>query len=203
MTESKWQREEGMSVPAGFRARMVMRKTQFNRSPHGFTLFELIIVIILVAVFSGILLKRFQVYQEMAEKTAMEQTAGAVRSALTIQVAGLIARGRVEDIPKLVAVNPMTLLTESQKNYVGEYYNVERADIPTGSWYFDLKRRHLVYVVRNGTHFVSDENGAKEVRYRVKLVYNDWFNGAGIRIDKQDVAGLVLETVRPYSWQVR
>ena len=175
-----------------------MRSTK-SRS-MGFTLFELILVIILVAVFSGILLGRFVQYQEMAEKAAMEQTAGAVQSALTIQFAGLITRGKSEDIPKLAAVNPMKLLTETQKNYVGEFYEPEVGDIPPGSWYFDLKRRQLVYVVRNGARFVPREGGAKEVRYQINTVYNDWM-GSG-NPGQREVAGITLKVVQPYSWEV-
>jgi prepilin-type N-terminal cleavage/methylation domain-containing protein len=167
----------------------------------GFTLFELILVIVLVAVFSGMLLGRFLQYQEMAEKAAMEQTAGAVRSALTIQFAGLITRGKTEDIPKLAALNPMKLLTDAQKNYVGEFYETSAGDIPPGSWYFDLKRRHLVYIVRNGANFVPQEDGAKEVRYRVSLVYNDWQTGSK-KTEPKEVAGIALKEVQPYSWQV-
>lgn len=166
----------------------------------GFTLFELMIVIVLVAVFAGILLGRFLLYQEMAEKTAMEQTAGAVRSALNIQVAGLIARGRTEDIPKLLTVNPMKLLTETQKNYAGEFYEVAHGDVPQGSWYFDLKRRHLVYVVRNGAHFEPDENGDKLVRFRVDLVYNDWQKG--LDSASREIAGVSFKEVRPYVWNI-
>lgn len=169
----------------------------------GFTLFELVLVIILVGIFSGVLLGRFLLYQEMAEKVAMEQTAGAVRSALTIQLAGLISRGRTEDIPKLVAVNPMDLLTETQKNYVGEFYETSFDDIPPGSWYFDLRHRQLVYVVRNDAHFVPGEDGAKEVRYHVALVYNDWLRPSNGTPSLKEVGGVTLKEVRPYLWDIK
>lgn len=169
----------------------------------GFTLFELIVVIILVAVLAAVLLGRFLIYQEMAEKTAMEQTVGAIQSALTIQLAGLIARGQMQDISRLAAVNPMTLLSGTQKNYAGEYFAVKPGDIPSGNWYFDLKNRQLVYSVQHGAHFVADESGNKTVRYKVVLVYNDWLRTSSEGEAGKEIGGITLKEVRPYSWTIQ
>lgn len=173
------------------------------RRASGFTLFELIIVIILVALLSGVLLGRFLMYQEMAEKTAMEQTAGAVQSALTIQVANLIARGHPEDIPKLAAVNPMNFMAQTQGNYVGEFYEPRAGDIDTGTWYYDLKNKELVYTVHRGQHFESKGDGPKVVRYKVGIVYNEGFPFAPAAAIRKEVGGAVLKLVAPYRWEVK
>lgn len=175
------------------------RRVSARLRSAGFTLFELLVVAILVALLAGILLGRLLAYQEMAEKAAMEQTAGAIHSALTIQLAGLIARGRTQDIPKLTALNPITLLSGPQKNYVGEYFDPRPGDIPPGSWYFDLKNRQLVYTVQHSAHFVAGTGGDKAVRYKVVLVSNDWLRipaGTG----GKDIGGITLKEVNPYSW---
>lgn len=174
-----------------------------KRRAGGFTLLELILVIILVAVFAAILLGRFLLYQEMAEKASMEQTAGAVRSALNIQVAGLIARGGTQEIPKLATLNPVIFLAEKQKNYVGEFYEAALEDIPSGSWYFDLKHKELVYLVRSGEHFVPDEKGDKRVRFKVDLVYNEDLLSSAAGSGRRELGGVVLKEVVPYTWDVR
>ncbi len=170
----------------------------------GFTLFELIVVIVLVAILSGMLLRRFINYQEMAERVAMEQTAGAVRSALTIQLAGLIARGKLEDAPRLESINPMNFLSEPQKNYVGEFFSVKPGDIPAGSWYYDLKSRQLVYTVQHDAHFTSSKKGEKAVRYKVSLVYNDnLFVPAGNAASQKEIGGVTLKVIYPYTWNLQ
>lgn len=169
----------------------------------GFTLFELIVVIILVSLLSGMLFRRFLDYQEVAEKAAMEQTAGAIRSALAIQMAGLIAQGKVEELPKLATLNPVTLLAEVQKNYAGEFYEPGADDIPPGSWYYDLKRKQLVYRVQRGEHFVPDEQGNKSVRYRVSLVYNQPLDRTAPATEVRNIGGVVLQEVEPYVWKVK
>lgn len=169
---------------------------------HGFTLFELILVIIVVALAAGMLAGRVLTYQEAAEKAAMEQTAGAVRSALTIQATGLIVRGGMENVQKLVTVNPITLLTEHPKNYAGEFY-VLPDDIPPGNWYFDLKARQLVYLVRHDAHFQSGEEGVKAVRYQVTLMYNDLLSNANGKSDRKEIGGVALREVLPYKWDIK
>lgn len=173
------------------------------RRAAGFSLFELILVIIIVALFAGVLLGRFVTYQEMAEKAAMEQTAGAVRSALNLQMARLITQGKVDDIPKIVTVNPMKFMTEQQKNYVGEFYEASLDNIPPGSWYYDLKQKELVYLVYRGGHFQPGPDGMKRVRYKVGLVYNeDLFRNNGVVAGKE-LGGVVLKEVEPYTWNVQ
>lgn len=169
------------------------------RSASGFTLLELMLAIVLVGVFAGILLGRFVGYQEMAEKAAMEQTAGAIRSALAIQSAALIARGRAEDIPKLLNINPMNLLRDAQHNYAGEYFEPRAGEIAPGSWYFDLKRKELVYLVHRGTGFASGP-GAKAVRFKIGLVYNDDLTPAPLIAPRRELGGVTLYTVMPYRW---
>ena len=173
------------------------------RREGGFTLFELIIVIILVAWLAATFFTRVLIYQEAAEKAAMEQTAGAIRSGLVIQLAGLITRGSMDDLPKLAAMNPIQVLATKPANYVGEFYQPAPGDIPRGSWYYDLKYKHLVYLVARDTYFVPDEYGNKWVRFRVKMVTNPLFSRIVDGVEKPDYGGLTLEEVKPYAWVIK
>jgi type II secretory pathway pseudopilin PulG len=76
--------------------RIVTRRIPGGRTGRetGFTLFELIVVICIVATMAGILLNRLRVYQEAAEKAAMQQTAAAIKSALQMRVASYLINGR-------------------------------------------------------------------------------------------------------------
>src|SRR5687768_18261009 len=57
---------------------------------------------------------------------ALPILAGAIRSALTIQMAGLVTQGRADAIPALVNVNPFQFVTDRGKKYAGEYFEVDR-----------------------------------------------------------------------------
>lgn len=167
----------------------------------GFTLFELILSLMVVSVFAGKLAERFVDYQEQAEKAAMEQTVGSIRSALNIRMAALIARGRSEDVAKLLEMNPFTLLNDQQKNYAGEHYEVQPDSIPPGSWYYDLKARQAVYLVQRGDQFVSS-GGGRAIRFKTGLVYNTPLPGE--KSDQSgDVGGVAFREVQPYRWEVK
>ncbi|HVS25970.1 MAG TPA: type II secretion system protein [Burkholderiales bacterium] len=171
-----------------------------NANQHGFTLFELIIVIIVLSLLITVLLSRVPLYQELAEKTAMEQTAGVIRSALHLRVASYLVKGRVNEMTGLVKDNPMNWLAEKPQNYLGEYYEPKPGEVPAGNWYYDLKTHELVYLVERGEHFVPGKGGLKRVRYRVTLLYNDE-SGVSVAPDKKELGGVVFQLVEPYTWK--
>ena len=139
----------------------------------GFTLFELIVVICIVAVMAGILLNRMRMYEEAAEKAAMQQTAAAIKSALQMRVAAYMIAGRDKDIERLRSENPVSWLQERPQNYAGEFYADAYARVPPGSWYFDLSHREMIYAINLGHYFKRAADGRKWVRFRVKIEYEE------------------------------
>lgn len=166
---------------------------------RGFTLLELVIVIVIVVVLMGAFLERVMYYQEQAEKTAMEQVAGALQSALTMQVGQLMTRGQQTELASLVRDNPMGWLQKKPGNYSGEYYDPEPQAVDSGNWMFDLKSRDLVYVVRNASHFKHGMDGKPWIRFHVVTEYEHPArtrskNGAA------ELTGALFQPVEPYTW---
>jgi|GEM_PF-961211 len=121
-----------------------MMTTQRRRPPRGFTLLELIAVTSAVALMSGILLDRILVYQEMAERVSMQQVVRSLRISLQLQVANLIAKNRIEALPKLAEQNPMVWLAQPPDNYAGEFVSARQGSVAPGQWYFNLESRKLI-----------------------------------------------------------
>ena len=168
---------------------------------QGFTLIELLVVIIIISTLGAVLLDRVLFYQEAAEKAAMEQLAGTLRSALHLQIADRFLKGKTADIAALGQDNPMDWLAEQPANYVGERFAPQVGKVSRGNWYFDLKDRQLVYVVWRGEHFAPNKQGRKEVRYAVRVVYAHKEIQAGQEnADKQDINGVILALAEPYQW---
>ena len=164
----------------------------------GFTLFELIVVICLIAVMAAILLNRLQVYKEAAEKAGMQQTAAAIRSALQMRVASYMIGGRDNEIQSLSTKNPVSWLQEAPANYAGEFFSDAYARVAPGSWYFDLTRNELIYVINLGDNFKPGPDGRKWVRYRVRIGYEDMPlpNGA----TRKAFSGASFAPVQPFVW---
>lgn len=156
----------------------------------GFTLFELIVFIALLAILMGLFFDRMLFYQEVAEEVSMRQTVDAVNLAMNLQLASWVARGELRKITRLENRNPMSWLERKPVNYLGEYYDPAPGHIPGGNWYFDLKDSCLVYLLKWNAHFHSKDR--ERICFRVDLGANNLQNGS---------LGLVrLAPLHAYTW---
>ncbi len=135
----------------------------------GASFVEFAVCMALMGIFVGVLLERALYYQEYAEMTAMESTAKNIRTGLRYKVADLILANRMSEIPALADDNPMNWLAERPPNYLGELDSAP-ADEPKGQWYFDMRKRELVYTVNNRRHFSPSSYRDFSVRYRAMRV---------------------------------
>ena len=161
-----------------------------RRRQTGFTLFELLGIILLVSVLSLLLYDRFLGYQALAEKTAMEMTVINMRSGLRLRVAELMMEGKLDEIGGLVHENPINWLAAPPPSYIGAFQNPEQHVIRTNAWYFDMKRHELVYMPGRGDVFATESIHETTVRFRVAAVFHPLVKGAG-KIPKVEGVTLV------------
>src|SRR5690348_16239293 len=115
------------------------RASAIPASGRGFSLVELIVVMLVVSIIAAILLDRVRFYQERAEKAAMEATAAAIRAGLHLRMAGYLVAGRGEqDLAGLASANPMDWMAKKPVTYAGAFDRIGAEEVPEGSWYFDL-----------------------------------------------------------------
>ncbi len=163
----------------------------------GFTLLELVVVACIVGVLATLLYNRLQYYQRMAEKASVEQTVGALQSALNLRFASLITQNRIDTAPNLVDQNPVAWLVQKPGNYAGEFFGTAE-DVKTGQWYFDLKDRALVYLVRNRGN--AGGRDTPQLRFKARLVEgSEDFPGKNGSIAGK-TEGVVFEQIVPYEW---
>lgn len=168
-------------------------------SERGFTLFELIVVVTIIVVLMGVLYNRVQFYQEQAEKTAMEQVAGVIQSALTMQYGEILTRGKPSDVAALAQDNPMKWLQKWPRNYSGEFYDPTPKAVASGNWMFDLRSRDLIYVVRIGNNFKPGRDGKNWIRFHV-VVNHEASRLPSLHDKPPELTGLLFEPVESYSW---
>jgi prepilin-type N-terminal cleavage/methylation domain-containing protein len=170
------------------------------KNRRGFTLLELILVISIVGVLAGVFLSRVPYYQEQAEKTVMEQMAGAIQSALTMRTGSLMTHGvaNAKELNSLESDNPMDWLQQKPRNYVGEFFDPTEKAIAPGHWMFDLKSHDLVYVLDRSDHFKPGKDGRKWIRFHVKFEYE--LPPGGAANGKKALASSLFEPTEPYHW---
>jgi general secretion pathway protein G len=170
-----------------------------RKQEQGFSLIELVIVIAIVSVLMSLFLDRVWYYQELAEKTAMEQDVDAFQSALTMQHGKSYMNNNQQAIDMLATQNPVKWLQKLPKNYAGEFYDPSPLAVARGSWVFDLKAHELIYVLDRTDHFVPGKDGKQWIRFHVRIEYDPVVHG-GTATGAQELAGTVFEPKEKVSW---
>jgi general secretion pathway protein G len=161
---------------------------------RGFTLVELLVVIVVVGAAGTVFLERLRLYQELAEKAAMESTVRLIKTGLQLRLAELIVTNRQGQAAELETEDPTRWLDTRPANYAGSYREPPRP----GTWYFDAPRRQLVYVVRNGQRLKIDTSAhARELRFQARLL-RDRLRTSGAIVDS--VTGVTVVPVTPFRW---
>ena len=165
---------------------------------RGFTLIELIVVVCIVALLFGIALDRLLRFQELGERTAMEQNIAAINVALTMKFAALVASGRGQAIEKELGANPVDLLARPPENYLGALYAPPPEQLPARSWYFDRESGDLVYMPGRTRYLTEPANAANGLRFNVALTDPSPRQDEGVT----EVRQALIRPKQPYRWVI-
>lgn len=167
----------------------------------GFTLFELIIVVVLVGLLFLIASWRLLPMRGDAEAAHVATTVGALRSALGLEVTERIVHDSVDSAAELEGANPIPLLGRAPTNYIGEVDSADRADIPTGSWYFDRATRQLRYRVRFPRYLAEPAvDRPVDLSWEVGLRYLDRDDDGDYDPRVDSLRGIVFEAIDNPEW---
>ncbi len=169
------------------------------KAQRGFTLLELITVICIVAILAGMFLSRIPYYQEQAEKTVVEQMAGAIQTSLVMRYGSLMTQGATteKNLNALATDNPINWLQQKPRNYGGEFYDPTPRTVAPGNWMFDLKSHELIYVLDRSDNFTPGKDGRKWIRFHVKLEYEP---PVGKPAGKKTLTSTLFEPTETYRW---
>ncbi|HUO43651.1 MAG TPA: prepilin-type N-terminal cleavage/methylation domain-containing protein [Burkholderiales bacterium] len=164
--------------------------TGAERHARGFTLIELIVVIIIISTLATVAIDRLLYWQERAEKAMMESSLEAMKMGLRIHMAELMAANRGGDFSTLERENPMRWLAEPPADYAGE-------DQPQSKpgWYFVSRDHELVYLPRSSAHLEVLQNADQGLHFRVVLEYAT-NPVSGTRVP----AGVTVVPVTTFKW---
>ena len=170
-----------------------------NNVAKGFTLIELIVVIAILSILIAVFLNKVEYYQELAEKTAMEQNIGAIQNALTLQHGKQYVRGNSDDVTLLSTENPMKWLQKLPQNYAGEFFDPKPTSVPPGSWIFDIKAHELIYIPSRTDHFVPGKDGLNWIRFHIEMQY-ETIKRNGVTVQDKALVGTVFAQKEKVNW---
>lgn len=169
-------------------------------SQHGFSLLELVVVVILVALLFLFAFDRLMPLRGQAEGTQVASVTGALRSALGMEVAERIVSDGPGAIAELEGANPMELLQEPPRGYLGEHDAAGASDLSGGSWYFDPDRGTLHYRVRFPQYLEGEPEPPVELGWKIRLMYEDEGADGGFDPDTDSLQGVTLAPTDEYQW---
>lgn len=167
---------------------------------RGFTLLELVIVIVIIGVLAGFLLDRVLPLVGQAERVAFQQVRSQVQSALLLEAAERIARGESSTLSELAGANPMSLLLLPPGNYIGERSRPTLTDVPRAAWYFDSRDGRLVYRPGRQANIETSEGPNDRIELAVSFVFRDRNGDGRFQPSADHFDGLRLAPVYPFRW---
>lgn len=170
------------------------------RHSRGFTLLELVVIVVIVAILSGFALDRLLPLVGRAQRAAFLDVQREVQSSLFLAAAERITSGETATIPELAAGNPMALLLAPPPNYVGVRAVAGEEDVPRASWYFDSGTGRLAYRVGRYTRFAAHDGPADRIELAVAFVYEDRDSNGVFDAPRDRFDGLRLAPVHSYEW---
>lgn len=172
------------------------------RAKPGFSLLELLIVIVIISILLAIAVERLLRLRFEAERVTVQSVIAAMRSGLYVEFAAAAAGGQSARIDAAKGSNPMLRLAEKPEGYAGEFFGADPALFEPGTWYFDTRDRTLVYLVRFPEQFVTSLAGPPRLRLAVEPDYDDLDRDGRFDPGRDPVRGLKLVALEPYHWKI-
>jgi prepilin-type N-terminal cleavage/methylation domain-containing protein len=164
---------------------------------RGFSLFEIVLVVLLIGVMMSIAIDRMLQLQIVAERVSVQQLLGNLKGAVNLQAAELVARNGLSSMRTLEKSNPIQYLQEPPRNYLGLKDDRVAGQLKKGNWFFDPNENILVYIVENTAFFETNLSGIPRIRFQVSLIYNDNIDTGRTN----SIRGVTIKSLDNYHWK--
>lgn len=171
------------------------------RSTAGFSLLELILVIIVVMILFAVAAWRLLPLRGDAEATHVATVVGSLRSALGMAMADRVLRGELDTLPAFDNSNPIDLLLEPPDRYLGAIRRDRIGAVPRGSWYFLEDAALLGYRVRFPRYLADTPSDPVHLYWRVVMEFETRApEGNAADTPRKRPVGLRLVAQQPHPW---
>ena len=167
---------------------------------HGFSQFELVVVVILISILGSVALNRMWGWRSEVERSLIKAVSGNLRSALGLETANLALQKKLNQLPKLAGSNPFSLLAQKPDTYLGELSDTNPGTKQTGIWYYSKEQRALIYTIKYTESFKTSLKGQPRVRLKIQLIYSDKNRNRRYDAGIDSIAGLNLISLDKYQW---
>lgn len=157
-------------------------------------------VVAIIGVLLAVAVNRLLPYIDEAERIAVLTVEGQLRSSLVLEAARRIVRGQSASISELEGSNPIKLLLEPPKNYVGELRFDRGDEVPAGHWYFDQRSLQLVYRPGLSYGLRFREETPENPAFVVRVEFTDVDDDGTFDARRDELHGVRLVRVAGMLW---
>ncbi len=168
----------------------------------GFSLLEIIVVVIIVSILFTFALSHLFKWRITAERSSFKKLTSEMSGALKLEVSSHYAKGRLQDIVKLLGSNPLNYAIEKPQHYIGEKTTPNLTELNPGDWVYDTSKKILIYRVRYPEHFSTKLPGIKRIELKISLLYTDIDKNSKFNLGVDAIEGLRLVSTEPYAWVI-
>ncbi len=158
--------------------------TRFYQWKRGFTLIELVVIIVVLGILAAVVIPELFSVTEEAEKASVASMVSNIESALSIYVARQFVNGQ-----PIAVHNPFDDLAIIPSNYLGTQDPVTPANTPNGKWSWRSTGNWIIYNPNSQISGGWLNSGERFIIYQVQAV-----------VDGSDTVGLRLTTTPPYAY---
>ena len=167
---------------------------------RGFSLLELVVVISIISILVVVALDRLLPYIDEAERVSVLRVEGQLRSTLMMEAAQRIVRGQGASITELEGSNPVKLLAQPPKNYLGELSASQESAAPARHWYFEATGRRLVYRIGEAFSLNAGDGPLEDPAFEVRIAFADANGNGYFDPSRDELYGVHLERVAGTNW---
>ena len=174
--------------------------TETRNSAQRNRLLELAVIVILIAIFITVAIHQIWRLRVAAERVAVMQMVGGLRTAISIELMHQVLHGTPADIARMDHADPMLYLQQLPPNFQVLKGPVPPEQLQPYRWYYEPNSGILIYRVGNGEYLDTPLPGPPRIRFQLQVHYQD-INGnhhydPGIDM----LQGVDLIALEPYKW---
>jgi type II secretory pathway pseudopilin PulG len=191
-----------------------LRSEQRN---SGFSLFELVVFIICVAIIYAAATRRFTNFSGDAERANFFAITAQIQAGMNLEMMMALTRGKAGFLSQYEGSNPMDLLLEPPSNYIGAFDSVDQSSLGRRVWYFDRRNGELIYLANEADGLSNLLNGRRvpvdQVGFKISVEYSFRDPNTGLLVTSvgsegssraqlsRSFDGLFLKPTIPFEWK--